>query len=546
MNIKSEKVGDHAALSESLLSNEQQGGSSVEEQVVFVDEREVMFDDDEQQNFGGSGGGRAEVVVTSAGERQPHHWRDAWAAVLFLSHQVAIFYLAFVWGVPALNYSYTEEGDYSNNDDDNGGDSGTGGNNTDGSYNDPGRFLDEVLTEEVHLSGLLLLCFLSSIGALLLGAAAISVMIRFAEKTIQFSMFFAIFCNGLVVVSFALEKQWVGFGLSSVFLVWLIVYTQAVWSRVPFAASNLLVALTAVQTNGGLILVSLASTIAVSVWTLIWILALVGVYMRNAECYEGTCETHTNGFFFLLLLLSYYWTSEVFKNVMHVTTAGTVGTWWFAPDDACTYCSPAITDSLRRATTYSLGSVCFGSLLTALLQLLHQICHDLRRRGRGNAILLCVVEAVLAVLESLVSYFNKWAYIYIGLYGYDYITSGGKVVALFRQRGWSAIINDHLVTRALSLVSLVIGALTGCMGMALASVTSWVSDFGDAALVLAFFVPFICGLASSMILLSVVASAVDTVIVSFAESPLEMERNHPGLYTQMVRAWRQAFPEEFR
>ena len=569
INIKS---NDQAGLSESLLGPQEQTSSfppHQQEQVVFVEEeREVLFDD-EVQNFGGSGGGNSHVVVTtgmsyykkgallrktnntensvltrlycscSAGERQPNHWRDLWAAVLFLGHQGLIFYLAFAWGIPALNYSYTEEGDYSDTDDD-----ATPSNNNTDSGN---RFLDEdVVTEEVHLGGLLWLCFLSSIGALLLGTGAISVMIKYAEKTIQFSMFFAIFCNALVALSFALEKQWIGFAVSSFFLVWVVIYTRAVWNRVPFAASNLLAALTAVQQNGGLILVSLGTTVAVTFWTLFWILALVGVYMKSAECHDGSCETHSSGFSFLLLLLSYYWTSEVSKNIMHVTTAGTVGTWWFAPDDASAYFSPAITDSFRRATTYSLGSICFGSLLTAVLQLLHQICHEARRRGRTNAMLLCVVEAILAVLESIVIYFNKWAMIYVGLYGYDYLTSGTKVVALFRERGWTAIINDHLVTRALSLVAVVIGALTGCMGMALASATGWVSDFGDSALPLAFFLPFICGLALSVILLSVVASAVDTIVVSFAESPLEMERNHPGLYVQMSNAWAQAFPEEYR
>mmetsp|Transcript_2930 Transcript_2930/g.6322 ORF Transcript_2930/g.6322 Transcript_2930/m.6322 type:complete len:546 (+) Transcript_2930:42-1679(+) len=541
IDIKAEKASDHAALSESLLANDQGSQPVIEEQVVFVDEpRQILFDDDQQQHqqfqgnsFGGDG---ADVVVNGPGDRQPNHWRDAWAAMLFLAHQVAIFYVAFAWGIPALNYEYT--------------DADTDGGNSDKNVTDDGsdRYLqdDGEASDEVHFGGFLLLCFLSSLGALLIGVGAISVMIRFAEKTIQFSMFFAIFCNALVAVSFALEQQWIGFALSVVFLIWLVVYTKLVWNRVPFAASNLLAALTAVQTNGGLILVSLGTTLAVTVWTLIWILSLVGVYMRTAECHDGTCETHTSGIFFLFLFLSYYWTSEVCKNVMHVTTAGTVGTWWFAPDDACTYCSPAITDSLRRATTYSLGSICFGSLLTATLQLLNQLCLELRSRGRGNAIVLCVVEFLLSVLERLVAYFNKWAYIYIGLYGYDYLTSGRKVVDLFRQRGWTTIINDHLVTRALALVSIVIGAMTGCMGIALGSVTNWMSDFGDAALPLSFFVPFMCGLALSVVLLSVVGSAVDTVIVSFAESPLEFERNHPGLYTQMARAWRLAFPEEFR
>lgn len=215
--------------------------------------------------------------------------------------------------------------------------------------------------------------------------------------------------------------------------------------------------------------------------------------------------------------------------------AGTVGTWWFAPDEASTFCSPAITDSLQRATTYSLGSICFGSLLTALIQVMHQSCRDLERASRGPSMLLCVVEFMLRILESLVGYFNEWAYVYVGLYGYDYLDSGRKVVTLFQQRGWTTIINDHLVARALLLVSLVIGALTGCIGLALAGCTSWMADFGKATAVLAFFIPCIFGWAMSVVLLSVVSSAVDTVIVSFAEAPLEFERNHPGLYTQMCQ-----------
>jgi hypothetical protein len=45
--------------------------------------------------------------------------------------------------------------------------------------------------------------------------------------------------------------------------------------------------------------------------------------------------------------------------------------------------------------------------------------------------------------------------------------------------------------------------------------------------------------------MSVVLSANNTVLVAFAEAPLEFERSHPGLYAQMVYAWRAVYPEEF-
>ncbi len=48
------------------------------------------------------------------------------------------------------------------------------------------------------------------------------------------------------------------------------------------------------------------------------------------------------------------------------------------------------------------------------------------------------------------------------------------------------------------------------------------------------------------ILMSVVASAVNTVIVCFAEAPREFEVNHPQLSMDMRNAWRQAWPNECR
>jgi hypothetical protein len=45
-------------------------------------------------------------------------------------------------------------------------------------------------------------------------------------------------------------------------------------------------------------------------------------------------------------------------------------------------------------------------------------------------------------------------------------------------------------------------------------------------------------------LMSVVGSAVNTVIVCFAESPAEFEQNHPHLSAEMRGAWRQAWPAE--
>jgi Plasma-membrane choline transporter len=94
---------------------------------------------------------------------------------------------------------------------------------------------------------------------------------------------------------------------------------------------------------------------------------------------------------------------------MHVTTAGVVGTWWFVPAEANSFWSPALSDSACRATTYSFGSICFGSLLVALIQALRALEHH----TRGNddfQFLSCIIQCILGCLESILEGINRWAY----------------------------------------------------------------------------------------------------------------------------------------
>jgi hypothetical protein len=47
-------------------------------------------------------------------------------------------------------------------------------------------------------------------------------------------------------------------------------------------------------------------------------------------------------------------------------------------------------------------------------------------------------------------------------------------------------------------------------------------------------------------LFSVISSAVNAVIVCYAEAPAEFQENHPQLSEQMRATWRQAYPNEFQ
>lgn len=44
----------------------------------------------------------------------------------------------------------------------------------------------------------------------------------------------------------------------------------------------------------------------------------------------------------------------------------------------------------------------------------------------------------------MIQYFNQWAFVFVGLYGYNFLESGKNVINLFKTRGWTTIITDQV------------------------------------------------------------------------------------------------------
>eukprot|EP00537_Pseudo-nitzschia_pungens_P004442 CAMPEP_0172363510 /NCGR_PEP_ID=MMETSP1060-20121228/6849_1 /TAXON_ID=37318 /ORGANISM="Pseudo-nitzschia pungens, Strain cf. cingulata" /LENGTH=556 /DNA_ID=CAMNT_0013086261 /DNA_START=178 /DNA_END=1848 /DNA_ORIENTATION=+ len=349
------------------------------------------------------------------------------------------------------------------------------------------------------------------------------------------------------------------------------------WNKIPFATANLKIALSAIQDNHGLWILAYVVSVKAYVWVLLWSSAVSELvhfspsWTRDCsvdETGELVCHMTTRGNFIALgMLLSFFWTNQVLNNIFHTTIAGVVGTWWFDPEEARVAqgfgggcgcgcgCSPAIYNSWIRSNFHSFGSICFGSLLVGTLQVLNFIVRcgrkkrDEQRRLRGDGpnttdLLCCLLQFVVEKMEFIMEYFNTWAFVYVGLYGYDYWTAGKQVSTLFGARGWSVIVNDQLVARSLSMMSWVISLITGIIAILLGFVILGASNAVSAAIP-TFLFGAILGRASSQVLFGVVTSATDTVVVCFAESPNHLRNNHdPELFRGMVQAWRKAYPEE--
>jgi Plasma-membrane choline transporter. len=138
--------------------------------------------------------------------------------------------------------------------------------------------------------------------------------------------------------------------------------------------------------------------------------------------------------------------------------------------------------------TTSFGSICFGSLLVAIIQALRQIAEQARQNDDVGQLLACCIDCILSCIQSIIEYFNKWAFVYVGVYGYGYCEAGKSVIQLFKDRGWEAVIADDLVGMVLFFLSLIVGLVTAGVGVVLVKTTDLWADFApgeDAAMIFA-------------------------------------------------------------
>jgi ribose/xylose/arabinose/galactoside ABC-type transport system permease subunit len=124
---------------------------------------------------------------------------------------------------------------------------------------------------------------------------------------------------------------------------------------------------------------------------------------------------------------------------------------------------------------------------------------------------------------------------------------GYKAAKLFQARGWAAIINDPIITRSLGMSVNLVAFLTGLVAVAVNSSNPlWlnVPEGTIAASLVPFSMGFIYGLIISLVLLTTLASAVDTIMVCFAETPNNLQVHHPNLSANWKNAWRSTYPSQ--
>jgi len=321
-----------------------------------------------------------------------------------------------------------------------------------------------------------------------------------------------------------------------ILVLFLILHLAFMWfsrSRIAFAASNLRIVVTFLYDGrfSGIYGAALGCIGLYTLYFILWSFAFaVSVYSANQN---GGATLWR-----FLLVLNILWVGQVFSNMLHVTVSGSFGHWYFF-DDAFLPANPTM-ESFKRASGPSFGSICFGSLVVAIIQVLKLIVST--QNDQDNTccqIFSCLLRCILQMFEDILRYINRYAFSRIGIYGQSYCEAGKETWRLISERGLDMVINDDLINSVCVLTSFISSLFVFAFAVAMCFIgwkgKDWV-PIAFCALLLAFWV---CN-----IMMTLIQSSVATLFVAFAEEPFTLARTRPTSFAELQQSWMERYGDK--
>jgi hypothetical protein len=284
-----------------------------------------------------------------------------------------------------------------------------------------------------------------------------------------------------------------------------ILFVWFVRERVPLTAALLTTSSQVTKMYPAQIVVALLSLAVHLAYLIAWSFALT--LTQQVDTLRGP-------WVFLFLLFSFFWTHQVLQNLLHTVCCGVFASWYFY-DTHIMPANPTVA-SFKRASTYSFGSVAFGSLVVAVIQMTRALFSMLRLTDHD--IIVCLVDCFLSALDRLVEYFNTYAFSYVAIYGLPFTRAAQRVWRLLVDRGWTAVINDSLTSGVMVWGAVSSGVVVGLVVALVAAAMSFVDPSAYSYMLpLIGFFGFAIGYSVVRVMLQPIESGVTTLFVCCAE-----------------------------
>lgn len=356
---------------------------------------------------------------------------------------------------------------------------------------------------------------------------------------------------GFVTAIYMLSrKYWSGGIVFLIFSIFTVICFISWIPRIPFSVVMLQTSVDVSRRFGHVYLVSFIGGIIATALGAWFSVTLVAVYVKYEPGQNPACSTGAGGCseakvigLIVFITFAMYWITEWLKNTIHTTISGVYGSWYFCSNNM----PKGVTrGAARRALTYSFGSISFGSLIVAIINMLRQACSIARQQeaNSGNFaadIALCLLQCIIGLLDWAVQFINRYAFSYIALYGQGYIPAAKATWTLIKDRGVDALVNECLIGPVFTMGASFVGYACALLAYLYLIFTSpaYVSTdrFGHRCIyanseqnqdgaytpvVVAF--AYLIGLQVCQIFVTPLSSGIDTIFVAAAFDPEVMVR----------------------
>ncbi|VDB96491.1 unnamed protein product [Peniophora sp. CBMAI 1063] len=376
-------------------------------------------------------------------------------------------------------------------------------------------------------------------GGLLISTLYFLLLRLFTTFMMHVSLIFTVILNAAICGYYAYRKLWVACAIFGVVALFSLLGYFGVRKRIPLASLLLKTVMDITTEHLAVYVVALVSLViqaALAVWVVFACIASLEVWTgcSSNSATNTQCNTALGWGFVIYMGITYIYTSITIGNIVSATLAGgPFGCWYYiGSKNSPQMPSWPTASAFGRATTSSLGSIAFGSLIVTVLEIIRGLLDFARQDSDGVlSFLACCAECFVACIEDIVESFNRYAYIEIALYGKSYVKAAKDTWRLIKDRGVDAIINDSIVSNVLAW-----GALCNGLLLMLAAFL-WVhfkehESFQDngGELIAAMVFAFVVGVQLEQTLASVFESGVSTIFVGLAEDPGVLAIRSPQLF----------------
>lgn len=430
-------------------------------------------------------------------------WRDLWAAVLYYVH------LGGVAVILGLNFSNLKKLDVLKGE------------------NDVGQLVKSlgIIGISLLVACVLLFIFLSLIN-------------KFPKSMIKGTFISTIVLLGMMGIGMFFVPGGAFAGLMYLVLALLNVFIYFSWrKRIPFSATLLKTVVDVMKIYPNTWNLSIVAIFGQVMSTAFYMVTLASIGLKYSDSVTGGDQVKIESgdvAASLYVIFSMYWSVQVIENVVHTSVCGVFATFYFLHGTGAAIIKP-VWNSFFRSMTYSFGSIAFGSLIVAIIQMIRFLINS-TRNDRDNLAAACA-DCLIGMIEGLVRFFNYYAYVHVAIYGKPFIESGKDTWEMIKSHGVDVIINDSLVGNCMSIATLLISLVCACI----AYVGGLVLLSNQTLTITATALSFISTFMISVVATRLIESGVSATLVCYAEDPSALQRTKPELYREITQSYQTNF-----